>query len=74
MTKGVTPEEAHGWLKEYFKGRPDFGLSKLLTNWALQPQNPFAPEAQRKARRGFVLAASLIAATLGWFAWFNLAR
>ena len=73
MTQGVTPEEVHGWLEGYFKGRPDLGLSKVWTNWALEPQNPFAPEARRKPRAGFVLAAILFAATLGWFAWFNLA-
>jgi len=73
MTQGVTPEEAHGWLEEYFKGRPDFGLSKLWTNWLLEPRNPFAPEARRKPRLGFLVAAILFAAALSWFACFNLA-
>jgi len=73
MTQGVTPEEVHGWLERYFKGRPDLGLSKVWRNWALEPQIPFAPEARRKPRAGFVLAAILFAATLGWFACFNLA-
>ena len=73
MTQGVTPEEVHGWLKGDFKGRPDLGLSKVWTSWALEPGNPFAPEARRMPRTGFVLAAILFAATLSWFAWFNFA-
>jgi len=73
MTKGVTPAEAHGWLEEYFRGRPDVGLSRVWTSLALEPRNPFAPEAPRGPRTGFVFATVLLAAGLTWFAWFNLA-
>ena len=73
MTQGVTTEEAHGWVTEYFEGRPDIGLSKVWTSWALEPGNPFAPEARREPKAGFVLAVILFAATLSWFAWFNFA-
>jgi len=67
----VTPQEAHSWLDDYFKERPDLGLSKVWTSLALEPRNPFAPGAPCKPRVGFVVAAILIAAALAWIAFFN---
>jgi len=73
MIGGVTQEKAHGWVNEYFNRRSDLGLSNFMLNLALQPRNPFAPEARRKARAGLVVTAILFAAALAWFACFNLA-
>ena len=71
MREGVTPQEAHNWLDDYFKERPDLGLSNVWTSLALEPRNPFAPGARCKPRVGFVIAAILFAAALAWIAFFN---
>ena len=68
----MTPQEAHSWLDDYFKARPDLGLSSVWTSLALEPRNPFAPETRRKPRAAFRFAAILFAAALAWFAYFNL--
>ena len=67
----MTPQEAHSWLDDYFKERPDLVLSNVWTSLALEPRNPFAPGARGKPRVGFVVAAILLAAALAWVAFFN---
>jgi hypothetical protein len=72
MAERTSFEETQIWVEEYFKGRLELGLSAAVVNLALEPRNPFAPEARRKPRAGVVITGILIAAALGWFACFNL--
>jgi hypothetical protein len=74
MAKRIAPEEMHVWLKGYFRQRPDIGLGKAIVNLALNPRNPFEPEAWRMPRRGFLFVAVPFALAAGWFLYFNFAR
>ncbi len=73
MAERSSLDETRIWVEEYFNGRLELGLSAAMVNLALEPRNPFAPEARRKPRAGFVITAILFAAALTWFACFNLA-
>jgi hypothetical protein len=72
MTKAFTQSEVRSLLMEYLKGRPDLGLGKAVSAIALEPANPFEPEAPRHPRKAFVLAVFCLLALLGVFVHFNL--
>ncbi len=74
MLKRVRADEAHAWLKDYFKQRRDIGLGKVIVDIVFNPRNPFEPEAWRLPRRGFVTAVGLFAFAVGWFVYFNFAN
>jgi hypothetical protein len=74
MSKRVSPEEAQAWVEEYLKQQADIGFGKAIANMILEPPNPFDPEARRRPKTGFVLAASLLAFAAGWFVYFNIVR
>jgi hypothetical protein len=73
MLKQVSPAEAHAWVEELLKGRPDIGLRKVVMNVAIEPQNPFDAAARRNLRLGFIVAGVLLFATLGVLIYFNAA-
>jgi hypothetical protein len=72
MTKELTQSEVRSLLAEYLSGRPDLGLGKAVSALALEPANPFEPEAPRHPRKAFVLAVLCPLAFLGVFVHFNL--
>jgi hypothetical protein len=58
----------------YVETRPEIGLTWMLLNLALEPQDPFKPDARRNFRKGFVLATVFSAAFIAWLLWFNVIR
>jgi hypothetical protein len=59
---------------DHLETRPEVGLTRFLLNLALEPQNPFKPDARRSFRKGFVLATLFSAVFLVWLLWFNVIR
>jgi hypothetical protein len=59
---------------DYLNTRPEIGLTRMLLNLALEPANPFKPDARRNFRKGFVLFTVFSAAFIAWFVWFNVIR
>jgi hypothetical protein len=74
MPKRISPEEGRAWFEEHLRQRRDLGLVKAIADMVLEPPNPFDPEARRKPKAGFVLAASLFAIAVSWFVYFNIVR
>ena len=74
MTEPITPRETHSWLNEYFHERPDIGLWKAVVRIALDPPNPFKPEARRMPRAEFLFVAGLLTFTVAWSLCFNFVR
>ena len=72
MTKAFTQLEVRSLLMEYLEGRPDLGLGKAISVIALEPPNPFEPQAPRHPKKVFVLAVICLLALLGVFVHFNL--
>ena len=72
MPKACTQSEVRSLLIEYLNGRPDLGLGKAVSALALEPPNPFEPQAPRHPRKAFVLAVLFLLALLGVFVHFNL--
>jgi hypothetical protein len=58
----------------YVETRPEIGLTRMLLNLVLEPQDPFKPDARRNFRKGFVLATVFSAGFIVWFIWFNVIR
>lgn len=59
---------------EYLRTRPEIGFTRMLLNFALEPQGPFKPDARRNFRKGFVLAVMVFTAFIAWVLWFNVIR
>jgi hypothetical protein len=59
---------------DYLETRSEVGLTRFLLNLALEPQNPFKPDARRNYRKGFILATVFSALFIAWFVWFNVFR
>lgn len=59
---------------DYLETRPEVGLTRMLLNLVLEPQEPFKRDARRNFRRGFILATVFSAALIAWFVWFNVIR
>jgi len=72
MTKQFVQLEVRSSLREYLEGRTDLGLGKAVSALALEPANPFEPEAPRPPGKAFVLALLCLLALLGVFVHFNL--
>jgi hypothetical protein len=70
--KAFTAQEAN--LAEYLGARPEIGITKMLLNLGLEPQDPFKPEEGRRARKGLVVAALFFVALFAWFVWFSVIR
>lgn len=58
----------------HLTGRPEIGFTRMLSNLALEPPDPFKPEAQRTFRKGFIIAVLVSALFAEWFVWFNVIR
>jgi hypothetical protein len=71
MQQKISASDVYRWLEEDFKRRPELGLCNAALNLALEPRNPFEPEARRKPKPWFVIAMFLILAGIGTFAYFN---
>lgn len=74
MDKRVSAEETRTWAEEHLRRRPELGFGKAIASLVFEPRNPFDARFRRKPKRGFVLAASLFAVAVGWFAYFNFLR
>jgi hypothetical protein len=72
MTKELSQSEVRSLLRGYLKDRRDLGLGKAVLAIALEPANPFEPEAPRHPRKAFVLAVFCLLALLGVFVYFSL--
>jgi hypothetical protein len=59
---------------DYLRTRSEIGLTRMLIDLALEPQDPFKPDARRNFRKGFVLATVFSTAFIAWFFWFNVIR
>ncbi len=66
-----TTREVHRRLVSYLSDRPDLGLDKMLSNFALDPANPFDPKRKRKFKKGFVLVLLVALALAATFVYFN---
>lgn len=56
----------------YLGRRPEIGFTRMLLNFAFEPQYPFKPDARRNFRKGFVLAVVVFTAFIAWLLWFNV--
>ena len=72
MAETLTRQEVHARLKECLRGRRELGLRTAVLHVVLEPPNPFEPEARRRPRKAFLLAALWLLALAGVFAYFNL--
>ena len=72
MPKACTQLEVRSLLKEFLRDRPELGLGKAVLAIALEPPNPFEPQAPRRPSKAFVLVVLCLLALLGVFAHFNL--
>lgn len=61
-------------LIRYLDARSEIGLTKMVADLALDPQDPFKPDARRTVRKGFVIAVLFSGAFAAWFLWFNVIR
>jgi hypothetical protein len=59
---------------DYLETRPEIGLTRFLLNLALEPQNPFKPDARRNFRKRFIVATVFSAVFIAWLVWFNVIR
>lgn len=59
---------------EYLGTRPEIGFTRMLLNFAFEPQYPFKPDTRRNFRKGFVLAVVVFTAFIAWLLWFNVIR
>jgi hypothetical protein len=58
-------------LRDDLRKRPDLGLHRTLAQCALEPPNPFDPNAVRRPRRWFVLFSIVSLAAAGAVVFFN---
>lgn len=72
MAEELNRREVHARLRDYLKGRREFGLRTAVLHLVLEPPNPFEPEARRQPRKEFVLVVLWVLALGGVFAYFNL--
>ena len=74
MAKRVSPAEARAWAEEHLRSRPELGLHKAIANLILEPRNPFNPRERRRLKKDFMILASLLAAAVSAFVYFNFIR
>lgn len=74
MPKHVAAEEARAWAEEHLRRRPELGLRNAIANLILEPRNPFDRRARRRLKKDFMILASLLAAAVGAFVYFNFVR
>lgn len=74
MAKRVSPEQARAWAEEHLRSRPELGFGKAIANVILEPRNPFNPRARRWPKKDFMILASLLAAAVVLFVYFNFVR
>lgn len=67
----ASPEDDRG-LARYLENRVEYGLGRMLADIAIEPRDPFKPDARRKVKKEFAVIIWTAIALIGWFAWFNL--
>ena len=72
MAEKVTMSEAQVWLKDYFRDRPELGLSKAILAMMLEPANLFEPKKPRFPKKSCVLLAVWFLGLLSVFVYFDL--
>ena len=74
MARRVSPAEARTWVEGHFRTRPELGLRNAIANVILEPRNPFNPRERRMPKKDFMILASLLAAAVSAFVYFNFIR
>jgi hypothetical protein len=74
MESPVSAKDARAWAEEHLRRRPELGLCKAIANVILEPRNPFNPRARRWPKKDFMILASLLAAAVVLFVYFNFLR
>lgn len=58
-------------LQQYMRQRPELGISKGLSDLALESSNPFDSKSKRLPKRWFALSVLLAASASSCFIYFN---